>query len=74
MTYALASVEAIFFTNGETTESTCCCVSIPGGPSFSVAHSICGPPGMRKGAHASSMPRVTASVEFGLMTRILSVM
>jgi hypothetical protein len=29
---------------------------------------------MRSGAHARSMPRVTASVEFGLMTKIVSPM
>jgi hypothetical protein len=36
-------------------------------------HSIAGPPAMRSGATASSMPHVTASDEFGLMTRILGV-
>src|SRR3954467_15675112 len=60
--------------SGVISPSTCCCVSIPGGPSFSVAVSIAGPPGMRSGAHASSMPRVMASVEFGLMTRIVAAM
>jgi hypothetical protein len=29
---------------------------------------------MRSGAQASSMPRVTASLLFGLMTRMVSVM
>src|SRR5687768_10587528 len=58
---------------GATTPSTCCCVSMPGGPSFSVTQSIAGPPSMRSGAHASSMPRVTASVELGLMTSIFFI-
>jgi hypothetical protein len=35
-------------------------------------HTIPGPPAMRSGSTASSMPRVTASVELGLMTRILA--
>src|SRR3954453_9634505 len=47
---------------------------MPGGPSLRVRHSICGPPGMRSGAQASSMPRVTASVELGLMKRIRCAM
>src|SRR5262249_28733106 len=62
------------FRSGATTPSTCCCVSMPGGPSFSVTHSIAGPPGMRSGSTAWSMPRVTASVEFGLMTRMRTAM
>src|SRR5687767_5586935 len=43
---------------------------MPGGPSLSVTQSMAGPPAMRSGSHASSMPRVTASVELGLMTSI----
>src|SRR5882672_5980170 len=62
------------FRSGATTPSTCCCVSMPGGPSLSVAHSITGPPGMRSGSSAWSMPRVSASVELGLMTRMRSAM
>jgi hypothetical protein len=46
---------------------------MPGGPSFSVTTSIAGPPCMRRGSQASSMPRVTASVEFGLTTSILLI-
>src|SRR3954463_15199640 len=57
--------------SGAISPSTSCWLSIPGGPSFSVAVSIAGPPGMRSGAQASSMPRVMASVELGLMTRIV---
>src|SRR6476660_1438376 len=68
------SKDATVFVSGTTTESTCCCVSMPGGPSFSVIASMRGPPSMRSGAQASSMPRVTASVEFGLMTRMVALM
>src|SRR2546422_530694 len=57
-------------TRGAIRPSTCCWVSIPGGPSLSVAVSIAGPPAMRSGSHAASMPRVIDSVELGLMTRI----
>src|SRR5215208_6259359 len=46
---------------------------MPGGPSLSVTHSMAGPPFMRSGSIAASMPRVTASVELGLMTRMRSV-
>src|SRR2546421_7438800 len=53
--------------------STCCCVSIPGGPSFSVALSIAGPPAMRSGSQASSMTRVIDSVELGLMTKMAAM-
>src|SRR5689334_16087114 len=53
--------------------STCCCVSMPGGPSLSVALSIAGPPGMRSGSQASSITRVMASVEFGLTTRMAAM-
>ena len=45
---------------------------MPGGPSFSVTHSMAGPPFMRSGSIAASMPWVTASVELGLMTRMRS--
>ena len=39
-----------------------------------VTHSMAGPPGMRNGSIAASMPWVTASVELGLMTRMRSDM
>jgi hypothetical protein len=55
-----------------TTCSTCAWLSMPGGPSFKVMHSMTGPPLMRSGSIAASMPLVTASVEFGLMTRMRS--
>src|SRR5512145_1853317 len=55
------------------TPSTCCCVSIPGGPSFNVSTSMRGPSCMRSGSQASSMARVTASLELGLTTRILLI-
>ena len=35
---------------------------------------MAGPPGMRSGSIARSMPSVTASVELGLMTRMRSDM
>jgi len=44
-----------------------------GRPFFKVTHSMAGPPAMRSGAMAASMPWVTASVEFGLMTRMRSM-
>src|SRR3954467_14444034 len=56
------------------TESTCCCVSMPAGPSFKVAVSIAGPPAMRSGSHAVSISRVMDTVELGLMTRIVALM
>src|SRR5262245_39192030 len=59
--------------SGWTTASTCACVSIPGGPSASVAHSIAGPPARRSGSIAASIPRVTTSLELGLMTRMRSL-
>src|SRR5205814_1674668 len=43
---------------------------MPNGPSASVEHTISGPLAKRSGATASSMPRVTASFEFGLTTRM----
>ena len=57
---------------GPTTCSTCAWVSMPGGPSFRVTHSMAGPPAMRSGSMARSMPSVTAWVELGLMTRMRS--
>ena len=59
---------------GATTCSTWAWFSMPGGPSFRVTHSMAGPPFMRSGSMAASMPRVTASVELGLMTRMRSGM
>src|SRR4051794_39608160 len=47
---------------------------MPGGPSASVRHVIDGPPEMRNGATASSIPAVTLWVEFGLMTTMVSAM
>ena len=55
---------------GCTTCSTWAWVSMPGGPSASVTHSIDGPPAMRKGATARSIALVTASLELGLITTI----
>ena len=43
---------------------------MPNGPSANVEHTISGPSAKRSGATASSMPRVTASFEFGLTTRM----
>src|SRR4029077_617978 len=57
---------------GATTLSTCAWVSMPGGPSLRVTHSMVGPPAMRNGSMARSMPSVTACVELGLMTRMRS--
>jgi hypothetical protein len=56
--------------NGSMTALTCSWVSIAGGPSFKVAHLMAGPPLIRSGSNAASMPSVTATVELGLMTRI----
>src|SRR5262249_8219260 len=56
--------------SGITTLSTSAWVSIPNGPSARVEHTISGPFTNRKGSSAASRPRVTASFEFGLTTRI----
>src|SRR6266705_279791 len=56
--------------NGITTLSTSAWVSMPNGPSTRVEHTISGPFANRSGARASSRPRVTFSLEFGLTTRI----
>src|SRR6185295_11847601 len=56
--------------SGSATLSTCSCVSMPNGPSARVEHTISGPLVKRSGCTASSMPRVTASFEFGLTTRM----
>jgi hypothetical protein len=58
--------------SGAMTASASLWLSTLAGPSRSVMQSISGPPGMRKGAIASSIARVTASVEFGLMTKMRS--
>src|SRR6185295_14327957 len=68
------SFSRTILSSGATTPSTCCWDSMPGGPSLSVTQSMAGPPSMRSGSTASSIPRVTTSVEFGLMTRILSML
>src|SRR5262245_19202656 len=56
--------------NGSTTLSTSTWFSIPNGPSASVEQTISGPLSNRIGCSASSSPRVTASFEFGLTTRM----
>jgi hypothetical protein len=71
---ARGSSSAISRSIGATTPSTSRWVWMPDGPSASVTHSMRGAPAMRSGSHARSMPRVTASVEFGLMTKIVSPM
>ena len=48
--------------------------SMPGGPFFQGDAFDGGPPVMRSGSMAASMPWVTASVELGLMTRMRSDM
>ena len=58
--------------SGAMTASASVWLSTPGGPSRSVTQSIPGPPVIRSGAIASSIARVTASVEFGLITRMRS--
>ena len=76
MTKAEQSLSRFFTMSpiGPTTCSTWAWFSMPGGPSFKVTHSMAGPPGMRNGSIAVSMPLVTASVELGLMTRMRSDM
>src|SRR5262245_42918322 len=56
--------------SGMTTLSTSAWVSIPNGPSARVEHTISGPFANRNGSSAASRPRVTASFELGLTTRI----
>ena len=56
--------------SGITTLSTSAWVSMPNGPSARVEHTISGPFANRNGSSAASRPRVTASFEFGLTTRI----
>src|SRR5262245_13937912 len=56
--------------SGITTLSASAWVSIPNGPSARVEHTISGPFTNRNGSSAASRPRVTASFEFGLTTRI----
>src|SRR6266851_397250 len=58
--------------SGAMTLSASLWLSIPGGPSARVTHSIAGPPGMRSGASPSSIAAVTATVELGLMTITVS--
>jgi hypothetical protein len=58
--------------SGAMTASASLWLSTPGGPSRSVMQSIPGPPAIRNGAIASSIARVMASVEFGLITRMRS--
>src|SRR6185437_15971989 len=74
MTKAEQSLSRLFTVAvmGGTTLSTWAWVSMPGGPSFKVTHSMAGPPARRSGSMALSMPAVTASVELGLMTRMRS--
>ena len=76
MTKAEQSLSRFFTMSpiGATTCSTWAWFSMPGGPSFRVTHSMAGPPVMRSGSIAASMPLVTASVELGLMTRMRSDM
>src|SRR5262249_34115867 len=50
--------------------ATSACVSMPRGPSASVAHPISGPSANRSGSRAASMPLVTASFELVLTTRM----
>ena len=59
--------------SGATTSSTCRSVSILGGPSARVAHSIFGPSSERSASSARSMPSVTVWLLLGLMTRTLSI-
>src|SRR3984893_8840179 len=58
--------------SGAMTLSASLWLSIPGGPSARVRHSIAGPPARRSGARPSSIAAVTAAVELGLMTMMLS--
>src|SRR5260370_12041865 len=58
--------------SGAMTSSASVWLSTPGGPSLSVMQSIPGPPVIRNGAIASSIARVTASFEFGLIGRMRS--
>jgi len=67
-----ASASRISRQSGRMTRSASLWLSTAGDPSASVTQRISGPPGMRSGAIASSMPCVTASVELGLTTRMRS--
>src|SRR5260221_14016706 len=60
--------------SGAMTPSASLWLSMPGGPSAKVRHSIAGPPGRRSGASPSSIAAVTATVELGLMTTMLPAM
>ena len=51
---------------GLPTSSTWRWVSMPGGPSARVRHSISGPPALRSGSTAASMARVTAFAAVGI--------
>ena len=67
---AASSFDATNRAIGAATSRTWASVSIPGGPSARVTHSMSGPPPRRNGPTAASMPSVTASVEFGFRTTI----
>src|SRR5215471_765709 len=69
---ARASLSRIRRQSGRITLSASVWLSTAGGPAQRVTQSIPGPPAKRKASIASSMPRVTASVELGLITRIRS--
>jgi peptide/nickel transport system substrate-binding protein len=69
---ASASPSRITRQSGRITLSASLWLSTPGGPSLRVMQWRSGPPGMRSGAIASSIAQVTASVEFGLITRMRS--
>ncbi|MGY3411294.1 hypothetical protein ACVWZV_007407 [Bradyrhizobium sp. GM5.1] len=56
--------------SGMATPSTSAWLSMPKGPSASVWQTSSGPPSKPSGFSASSSPRVTAGLEFGLMTRM----
>jgi len=58
--------------SGAMTASASLWLSTPGGPSRSVMQSIPDPPMIRSGVIASSIAHVTASVAFGLITRMRS--
>src|ERR1700726_3714980 len=71
MTKASAALSASTMRrSGSATASTSRWLSMPKGPSASVAQRIAGPPAKRNAASAWSIPAVTAVLELGLMTRI----